>query len=392
MKGRLTAAGLILALCLSLSACTGGTSSQALLRGRKTEYTETIAYANRAWGGVGMTESDGKHTLKNLTAQMEFTEDAAGLQSMISLQTGESILQNTAVTYLTKPDGTVGQIFGGTETTARGNYGVSHYRTDSDVRFRSGVDQAEVLKEYDLSKTEAQEAFSILKNDVTPEGTPEGLKITSPGKSRSQFGARYLGLDLGADQRFYLSVTLKATDVSGLKCYFSTDKAPLTEDTLLGTLDLSTAQGEAFVTLTAEIENELWTGALQTLLFRLPEGESGTVEISRIAVLTANDPVDEGIASALWTVYSDRIYFTQALTQGSYQEATTVFSIHGGKCTDVIETEDSIGLKLIDGSVLGFVRPRNGGTLRVERTDSEVRVILTWDSRFPRICPSEEGF
>lgn len=379
MKVRLSAAGLILALCISLSACTGGAPSQALLRGEKTEYSQTIAYANRAWGGVGMTESDGTHTLKNLTAQMEFAEDTAGLHSMISLQTGECILQKTAVTYLTKPDGTVGRIFGGTETTTRGNYGVSHCRTDSDVRFRSGAEQSEVLKEYDLTGAEAQETFSILKNDVIPEGTSEGLKIISSGKSRSQFGARYLGLDLGEDQRFYLSVTLKATDVSGLKCYFSTDEASLTEDTLLGTLDLTTARGDTFVTLTAEIENEFWSGVLQTLLFRLPEGESGTVEISRIAILTANDPVDEGVASALWTIYSDRIYFTQTLTQGSYREATTIFSVHGGKCTDVIETEDFIGLKLIDGSVLGFVRPLNGGTLKLERTDAEVRVILTWD-------------
>ncbi len=380
MKRRFISAGVLLALCLSLCACTASPQNTHL-KGKQTEYSKTIAYADKAWGGVQIVGSDEKHTLKNQTAQIEFDNDTEGLYALSSLQTGETILQNTVKTQLTASDGTIGQILGGTETVHQGNYGVSHSRTDSALRFPGSADKSELLKEYDLTDNSTKTAFSVLKHEVTPDEDGTGLKITSKGDLRSQFGARALSLDLGTADHFYLSITLKAQEISGLKCYFSTSEIPLTEDTLLGTISLENIPGEEFVTLTAEIKSELWDGTLQTLLFRSPEGETGSVEISRIAILKGNDPLVENIADTRWTVYSDRIYFSQSLKiqKADYTSASTVISIQKAKCKEMIQTENAVALRLIDGSILGFVRPSTGGTLSVTETENEIQLTLQWD-------------
>lgn len=378
MKRIFTSLSFFLLLALSLSAC--APAGVAGLKGRTTEYSPTVAYANGAWGGVEITESAADHTLKNKTAQLSFGAEEEGLREMISLQTGETLLKNTVVTTLVAPDGTRGSVTGGAEAVYPGNYGVSHGRTGAAIRIPAKAEDASVLKEFNLTEAKGQTSFSALKNDVTANGGDGGLTVTSQGKNRSQFGARYLGVDLGTADHFYLSLTIKAQHISGLKCYFSTADVPLTEDTLLGTVSLAEAQ-KGFITLTAEIENELWKGTLQTLLFRLPEGETGSVEISRIAILTANDPLDEGVADTLWTVYSDRIYFSQTLrfNETLYTQATTVFALNAAKCKEISETENAVGIKMIDGSVLGFVRPLSGGALRVERDETEVRILLDLD-------------
>ncbi len=380
MKRRLTAAGIFLVLVFSLCACGTPTGGSPLLKGKKTVYSETISYANSAWGGVEITEKKGRHTLKNQRAQLDFGRDTAGLEGLTSLQTGETLLKNTVITTLTAADGTKGTVTGGTDRVIQGNYGVNHSRTDAAVRIPGNPKDALVWKEYDLTNSKTQAAFSALKHEVSISREETGLKISSEGKTRSQFGARYLDVDLEPADYYYLSVTVKAQGITGLKCYFSTDTAPLTEDTLLGTLDLTGAE-EEFVTLTAKIENDLWEGVLQTLLFRLPEGETGSMECSRIALLTLNDSLTEGVADTLWTVYSDRIYFSQSIHVDpvSYTGISTVFSINAAKCKELIETEDVLGWKMIDGSVLGFVRPRSGGTLRLETAEGENRVILDWD-------------
>ncbi len=379
MKRRLPALGLLLALAFSLCAC--GKNQETVLNGKKTKYSHTIAYATQAWGGVDITETEGEHSLKNQTAQLNFGQNSEGLESLVSLQTGETILQNTVITTLTRSDGQFGTVTGGREETAQGNYGVSHFCTGGGVRSPQTLSNAAVLKEFDLTDKAQQNAFSVLKNDVTAEKTEQGLSITSPGKVRSQFGARYLGVELQSADHYYLSLTLRTEQISGLKCYFSTDSVPLTEDTLLGTLDLTGAKGSEFVTLIAPIDNLLWKGVLQTLLFRLPEGESGTVELSRIAILTLNDAVDEGVFDSLWTVYSDRIYFTQTLKPNeiSYTALSTVFSIPSAKCTEVLSLDDAIAVKLIDGSVFGIVRPA-GGTLRTETENGMTNILLDWDT------------
>lgn len=380
MKSRLFALGLLIALTCSLCSC-ASPGNPLRFQGETTEYSQTIDYASQAWGGVEITEADGAHTLKNQRAQLQFGQDVQGLKSLISLQTGEVLLQNTVITTLKQSDGTVSTVTGGKETTAQGNYGVSHSRTDESLRSEGNAEEALLLKEFLLTETDGQNAFSALNNDVTAEKTETGLKITSLGKHRSQFGARFLGIDLGTADHYYLSITLKTTDVSGLKCYFSTDTVPMTEDTLLGTLDVSQAAGSEYVTLTAEIKNSLWNGTLQTLLFRLPEGETGHVELSRIALLTLNDPLIENAADTLWTVYSDRIYFTQTITANGvdYTEISTVISLPAAKCNQIEETDDAVAVMTVDGSVLGFVRPLSGGNLRWERDQSTVRIILDWE-------------
>ena len=378
MKPRFIASGILLALCLSLCACTASRKNTHL-KGKKTEYTDTIACADEAWGGVQIVESDGTYTLKNQRAQLEFDKNTDDF-SLSSLQTGETILQSTVSTYLTAADGKIGQISGGNEGVYQGNYGVSHSRTDSSVRFPASPSDATVLKEFDLTENDAKTAFAALKHEASQNEDGTGLKITSKGALRSQFGARSLNLPLGTADRYYLSVTLKAKDISGLKCYFSTSDVPLTEDTSLGTLPLTEANGQEFITLTAEIKNDLWTGTLQTLLFRLPEGEAGSVEISRIAILQGNDPLTEQAADTHWTVYADRIYFAQSLKidPADYTSATTVISLPKAKCREIISTDDAVALKLIDGSVFGVVRPV-AGALSTEEADGEIRLILRWD-------------
>ncbi len=379
MKQRLIGAGVLIALCLSLCAC-NPLREDTPLKGKKTEYSQTIAYANGALGDVKITESDGNHTVKNQTTQLEFGKEIEGIKALTSLQTGETLLQNTVITQVTSSDGRVGQVFDGKDAIEQGHYSISHHRTDAALRFSADVNDATVLKEFDLTDQDAQADFSALKHEVSITENETGLTVTSKGKNRSQFGARDLKLNLEAADHYYLSITLKVENISGLKCYFSTDEVPLTEDTLLGTLNLKNATKDEFITLTAEIENELWNGKLQTLLFRFPEGETGTLEISRIALLSANDPREEGVAETQWTVYSDRIYFSQSiLSQKHYTKISTVISINSAKCREIIETENAVGLKLIDGSLLGFVRPLSGGELRVEKSDDVIRLILDWD-------------
>lgn len=379
MKRRLIGAGVLLTLCLSLCAC--ATKQENLpLQGKKTEYSQTIASATTTFGDVKLSESNGNHTVSNQTARLEFGKETEGLKALTSLQTGETLLQNTVITQLTGSDGKVGQISGGKDTTLQDHYCVSHHRTDAALRFSADADKSTVLKEFDLTKEEVQADFSTLNHDVTVSESQTGLFLTSKGKNRSQFGARDLNLDLGTADHYYLSVTLKVENLSGLKCYFSTDTIPLTEDTLLGTLNLKETKQSEFITLTAEIDNKLWNGTLQTLLFRLPEGETGTLELSRIAILTANDPLEEGVAQSQWTVYADRIYFSQSIdSQKNYTSISTVILVNAAKCKEVIETQNAVGLKLIDGSLLGFIRPLTGGTLQIKKTDDEIRLILHWD-------------
>ncbi len=377
MKKRLPAFGLILALSLSLCACS--VKQDGFLKGKKHEYSQTVAYAAKAWNGVDHFETQKNHILTNQTARLDLGNDAEGLTALTSLQTGEILLQNTVTTRLTMTDDTVGQVFGGTQTVHQGNYGVSYSLTDSPVRFPGSADKAIVLKDFDLTNAEDQSTFSALDHQISSEKGETGWKITSQGKNRSQFGARYLNLDLGTADRYYLSVTLKATDLSAIKCYFSTQDVPLSEDTLLGTLEFPKESQSDFVTVTAPIEHRFWQGTLQTLLFRFPEGQTGSLEISRIALLTENDPVKEKVANTLWTVYSDRIYFSQWLNSEENPSAVaTTFSINAAKCIGVVEEDHFIGLNMIDGSLLGFVCP-SGGTLRVERDEKEVRIILDWN-------------
>lgn len=375
MKKRLPALGLILALSLSLCAC--ATEENGFLKGKKNAYSQTVSYAKGAWNSVDHVEAQGNHTLTNRTARLDLGNGTEGLTALTSLQTGEALLQNTVTTRLTATDGTVGQVFGGTQTVHQGNYGVSYSLTDSAARFPASADKAIVLKDFDLTDAENQNAFSALDHQVSSEKGETGWKITSQGKNRSQFGARYLNIDLGTADRYYLSVTLKATDLSAIKCYFSTQDVPLTEDTLLGTLELPKESQSDFITVTAPVEHRFWQGTLQTLLFRLPEGEMGSLEISRIAIFTENDPIKEKVANTLWTVYSDRIYFSQWLNSEDSSAVSTTFSVNAAKCIDVVEEEHFIGLKMIDGSLLGFVRP-SGGTLRVERNEGELQLILDW--------------
>ncbi len=380
MRRRFMAAGVLLSLALSLCAC-GTFQENGLLKGKKTEYSETISYANGALGDVKLTESHENHSVSNRTAQLEFGTKTEGLKALTSLQTGEILLQNTFVTTLTAPDGKEGQVSGGSIEVRQEHYSVSLQKDGAALRFPAGTENSTVLKEFDLTDEKNQSDFSDLKHDVTVTESEKGLILTSKGKNRSQFGARNLNLDLGTADRYYLSVTLKADGLSGLKCYFSTDTAALTDDTLLGTLNLSNAGETGFVTLTAEIKNELWNGKLQTLLFRLPEGETGTLELSRIAILTAKDSLVEGIAQTQWTVYPDRIYFAQsaAVSPTDYTEISTVISVNAAKCKEMVETKNAVALKLIDGSLLGFVRPMADGTLRVEKADGEIRLILDWN-------------
>ena len=215
---------LILSLGLALFGCAaqGGT-----LRGKTTVYSPSVAYAHKAWGGVEITESASDHTLSNLTARLEFGSDTEGLRSLISRQTEETILQNTVVTTVTREDGLSGRITGGTDTVRQGNYGVSHSRSGSAIRLPADPTQATVLKEFDLTASAGRNQFGVLKNDVTVSEGGEGTKITSPGKNRSQFGARYLGIEIPRADRYYLSVTVRSEGISGMRCYFSTDTVTL---------------------------------------------------------------------------------------------------------------------------------------------------------------------
>ncbi|MBQ5743168.1 MAG: hypothetical protein IIV79_03125 [Clostridia bacterium] len=380
MNRRLLALGLLFALTLSLCAC-ASPETGFVLNGKKTAYSDSIAYATHAWGGVNITETDGEHSLKNQTAQLNFGRNTEGLESLISLQTGETILQNTVVTTLSDAvgSGAFATVTWGEETTVQGNYGVSHARTGS-VCSPSSLSEAKPLKDFDLTAEDSQAVFSDLAYEVTAEKSENGLKITSLGKALSQFGARYLGLELGDSDHYYLSLTLRAENISGLECYFSTDTVPLTEETLLGTIDLSGVSGSEFVTLTAPIENNLWKGILQTLLFRLPKGEKGTVEVSRVTLLTLNDTVENDVFESLWTVYSDRIYFTQTLNQPeiSFNFATTEIALPSAKCTDLQTQNGSVALTLIDGSVLGFVL-FDQGKIRTETTDGVTKIFFDWN-------------
>lgn len=381
MKRRLTALMLLIILCFSLCSCAGKEGSNSVLNGKKTEYSETIAYATLANGGVEISEEGGNHTLKNRTARLQFGADTAELKGLTSLQTGEVLLQNTLVTTLSTADGRQGRLSGGSETVQAGQYGIGHHRTDGVILLEKNPAQAEVLKEFDLTKGNGQEIFSTQNHEITASKSEDGLKITSEGGARAQFGGRYLGISLGEYDHYYLSITLRAEGISGLECFFSTETVPLAEDTSLGTLSLSSVSGSEFVTLTAKVENRHWKGALQTLLFRLPQGETGFAEISRIAVLGLNDEGIENVADTLWTVYSDRIYFSQTLRidPTAYTSCATVISLPRAKCTEVTETEDFVALKIIDGSVLGFVRPLSGASLRVEETEDRIFVTFDWD-------------
>jgi len=375
IKRRIGALLLCLSLACSLAACTGNAPSE--LNGRETEYSGTVAYAASALGGVDITESATGHSLTNKTARLEFGHEKEGLVGMTSLQTGETLLKNTFVTLPVSKDGRVAAVTAGTEQVEQGQYGIGHRRVDGALRLPAKPEEATALKIYDL--TEDDDLFAALANDVTAEGGESGLTVTSGGKNRSQFGARYLDLDLEKHDRYYLSVTLKSQGISGLRCYFSTDSTPLTEETVLGTLMLSDT--EETVTLTAEIGNPLWNGILQTLLFRFPEGETGTLTLTRVAILTADDKVQQAVADTLWTVYSDRIYFSQVLNldRAAFGSVSTEIRINGAQCHAVTETEHAVALRMIDGSLLGFVRPSEGATLRVEKTEAEVRLILDWD-------------
>ncbi len=377
MNKRLTAALLCLTVTLSLAACSG--KGGGFLQGKQTEYSPTIAYGKQAWGGVEITETAGEHTLKNKTAQLEFGQGENGLRGLTSLQTGEVVLQNTVTSFFTAEDGTVSTLTGGEEAVFQGNYGVSHGKTGVALRHPGTPADATPLKEFDLTQSQGQKTFSALQNGVTLTKNDTGLSVSSGGGNRAQFGARYLGIDLGTTDRYYLSVTLKAQNISGLKCYFSTDTVTLTEDTLLGTLDISAAPWDEFITLTAEIDHPLWYGTLQTLLFRLPEGESGTLEIARIALSGGNDPLTEQAAEERWTVYSDRIYYAQNLTDPSLKFASVVteFTLVKSKCLEISETEKGIAVKLIDGSVFGIVP--TGGRLRVEETGHTVKISAEWE-------------
>lgn len=381
MKHRLAAILLCTVMGLSLCSCSPSPAEKGYLNGKPTEYSETIAYAAESWGGVEIIEAEAGHVLKNKTAQLAFGRQSNGLKALTSLQTGENLLQNTVETTLVTQDGKAGTLTGGTETIYRGNYGVNYSREDAAVKLPGNLADATVLKEFSLTGEGAQKAFSALKNEVSSQGTDTGLKVVSQGSVRAQFGARYLGIRLEEHDHYYLSITVRTENITGLKCYFATEETSLTEDTLLGTLNLSQENSDEFVTLTAEIQNPFWRGTLQTLLFRLPEGESGGVEISRIALLTLDDPEDEGVADTLWTVYSDRVYFSQTLQVKDvpYSACSTVISVPGAKCKDMVETEDFIALKMIDGSVLGFVRPASGATVRIQRDGDTVQVIFDWD-------------
>ncbi len=378
MKHRIAALFLTLALILPLAGC--ATPQEGLLKGKKTEYSPTIAYGAEAWGGVEITETGGEHTLKNKTARLEFGGEQSALLGLTSLQTGELILKDTVTTTVTGKDGTVYTLTGGQDEVYQGNYGVSHGKTGMALSRPGTAEEAEALKTYDLTQKEGKKAFSALQNGVSLSQNGTGLSITSGGGNRAQFGARYLGVDLGQAQRYYLSITLKAQNVTGLKCYFSTDTVTLTEDTLLGTMDISQAPWDDFVTLTAEIDHPLWYGTLQTLLFRLPEGETGSVEIARVALLAGMDPLTEDAGAERWTVYSDRIYYSHTLTVPSEDlaSAVTAFVLEGAKCAEISESENGIALRLIDGSVLGFVRPSGGGNLRVERQGEQVTLFAEW--------------
>ena len=379
MKSRLLAVLLGSALLLSLCACTPAAEPlPGALKGKKTEYSKTVAYANGAWGGVEITESAQSHTLKNKTARLYFTGETAGLRTLTSLQTGETLLQSTVVTRVTDGSGRVGELAGGKETVHQGNYGVSHYRTGSSLRFPGDPEEASLWKEFDLTEEKTRAGFYALKNELTMSGSEEGLYVSSEGGTRAQFGARYLGLPLDPADHYYLSVTLKSTGISSLKCFFSTENTPLTEGTLLGSLDLSGAAEEE-ITLTAEITNEFWEGTLQSLLFRLPEGETGSIALSRIAILTLEDPEEENAANTLWTVYSDRIYFSQTLNlTENHSAATTEIALNGALCGEITETEAFVAIRMIDGSVLGIVRPTEGAALSVSREEETVKLIFQW--------------
>lgn len=380
MKHRIGALLLCIGLLLSLGACSAteenGTGTVPSV------YTPTVTYANAAQGNVEITEGNFGHILKNSTARLDFGTNTEGLKALTSRQTEETLLKNTFITTLTTTDGRTATITGGEEQINAGQYGVSHRRTAGTLSIAADPTKATVLKEFDLSDKDG-ELFTALNNDLSAEQTDRGLSITSEGKNRSQFGARFLDIPLENHGRYYLSLTLKADGLTGIKCFFSTDRTPLTENTLLGSLSLSPS-GD-FITLTAEIQNEYWDGTLQTLLFRLPEGELGTLEIARIALLTADDVPDEGVADTLWTVYSDRIYFSQTLTFNEipYQSAQTLVVAERAKCTEVAESEHAVSLKMIDGSILGFVRPAEGATLRVETDGDELRLIFDWDLTAP---------
>lgn len=381
MKRRLTALMLLTTLCFSLCSCTRRGGESSVLNGTKTKYSETIAYATLANGGVEIREEGGNHTLNNRTASLQFGADTAELKGLTSLQTGESLLQNTFATTLTTSDGREGRLSGGTEAVQSGQYGIGHHRTDGAILLEKNPVQAEVLKEFDLTKGNGQDAFSTQNYQVTSSKSEMGLKISSEGGDRAQFGGRYLGISLGEYDHYYLSVTLRTEGISGLKCFFSTDTVSLEEDTSLGTLSLSSASGSEFVTLTAKVENRHWQGTLQTLLFRLPQGESGFVEISRVAVLGLKEERVENAADTLWTVYSDRIYFSQTLRidPAAYTSCATVVSLQRAKCKEIIEEKDFVALKMIDGCLLGFVRPLSGGSLRVEETEDQVSLFFDWD-------------
>ena len=376
MKYRIAALLLCLGLGLSLCACSSDTNGG--LNAAPSPYSATIAYATEARGGVSLSDSALGHSVTNRTVRLDFGTGREELLALSSRQTGEILLKNTFVTTLTTADGRTAVITGGNDRVEQGQYGVGHRRTEQNVAIPALPSEATLLKEY-APNGKGLSDFSALNNDLSSEMTDAGLKITSEGKNRSQFGARFLDLDLGEHDKYYLSITLKTTGLSGLKCFFSTTDTPLTESTVLGTLQLT--DSAEFVTLTAPIENANWKGVLQTLLFRLPEGETGTAEISRIALFAADSTSDPEVADTLWTVYSDRIYFSQVLNFNtvSYQSVTTSVSVSTAKCTQVIESEHSVGLKMIDGSIFGVTRPASGASLTVEKTDEEIRLIFQWD-------------
>lgn len=371
---------LLLSLLGTLFACAAEDplTPTPYLNGRRTEYSPTISYAEQARDGVEIGETAAGHALENRTARLEFGEGTEGLLALSSLQTEEILLKNTVITTLTSESGKTATVTGGMERIEQGRYGIGHHRLEGDLTLPADATQAVEKKVYNLTGKSAS-AFSALKNDVTVASGETGLTVTSPGKNRSQFGAKNLKLELEEHDHYYLSVTLKSSGISGIKCFFATDGTTLTEQTALGTLALS--DSTEFVTLTAEIDNRFWEGTLQTLLFRLPEGEEGTVTLSRVAILTAEDETDPAVADTLWTVYSDRIYFSQTMTFGEkkYTAASTVITVNRALCKEITETPNAVGLNMIDGSVLGFVRPATGAAMRTEQTESEIRLILDWD-------------
>lgn len=376
IRKRIIALTLCLGMLISLAACTATAPSE--LSGRLTEYSETVAYAETARGSVALTETKKGHGLTNRIARLDFGPDRDGLAGLTSLQTEEVLLKNTFHTQLQTKDGRTATVTGGTEQVEQGQYGISHRRVNGAVRLTAIPEEAEGLKSYDLTGQEGKD-FGILANGVSVTAEESGLTVVSEGGNRAQFGARFLDLDLEDHDHYYLSVTLKSKGISGLRCYFSTDGASLTEDTVLGTLKLSDTEEE--ITLTAEIGNPHWNGILQTLLFRLPEGETGSVTLRRVAILTADDPRYENLSDTLWTVYSDRMYFSQVLTldRDLFRSATTVITLDKAKCLGITEGEEAIGLRMIDGSLLGFVRPSRGATLRVEQDEKEIRILAEWD-------------